>query len=239
MSGHSKWATIHRQKGINDAKKGAAFTKVAAAIAIAVRQGGSGDPAQNFKLRLAIEKARAVNMPKNNIARAIERGLGAGDGVALNEMMFEGFTPGGVGVLVEAVSDNKLRTGQQVRDILDKSGGIFGSSGSVSYLFRQLGEVRIKNIGLTDDDELQLIDAGVNDIEKTDDEWLLYCDKDKSYELKDKLEQLKYTVTSVEMIMQPTTWIEVEDEEMQAKVEAILTKLENLDDVQKVWSNYA
>jgi len=127
MSGHSKWATIHRQKEAKDAKRGSNFTKLAAAITVAVREGGGVvDPGQNFKLRLAIDRARQFNMPKDNISRAIEKGAGGGGSDELAEVVYEGFAPGGVAVMLEAFTDNKLRTAQKVREVFDKNGGTLG-----------------------------------------------------------------------------------------------------------------
>jgi YebC/PmpR family DNA-binding regulatory protein len=238
MSGHSKWSTIKRQKGINDAKKGAIFTKLAKAIAIAVSEGGGvTDPNFNFKLRLAMEKARQVNMPKDNINRAIDKAAGGGV-ERIEEVVFEGFLPGGSAVLVSALTDNRLRSAQAVREVLDKSGGSMGSSGSVSYLFSHKGELRIKNTGLGDEDELKMIDLGIDDIEMDDEGWTIYCDKDKTFEVKQGLENLGYTVESAELSMRPNTYIEVASDEIGGKIEAILEKLEDLDDVHKVWTNY-
>lgn len=237
MSGHSKWATIHRQKGLNDAKKGAVFTKLGKAISIAVKEGGGvGDPDKNFKLRLVVEKARQANMPKENIERAIDKGLGNQGGEELTEVMYEGFIPGGAAVIVMAVTDNKLRTAQQIREVLDKNGGSLGSQGAVAYLFSQKGELMIK---ARDEQELEIIDLGVDDIEKENEDWLLYCDKDQTFEIKEKLEKLGYAVLSVELVMKPIATVEINDLETRNKIENILERLEDLDDVQKVWTNYA
>jgi YebC/PmpR family DNA-binding regulatory protein len=237
MSGHSKWATIHRQKEANDSKRGAAFTRLSQAITLAVRQGGGiGDPEKNFRLRLAIEKARAANMPKDNIQRAIDRAAGAGDGVTLSELTFEGFLPGGAAVLVDVLTDNKLRTAQQVREVLDRGGGSMGSSGAVAYLFGQVGEVRIKAAGLTDDDELKIIDIGATDISREGGSWVIYCEKDNTFELKNKLEASGYTIEETGLVMRPGSFVEV-DGEAEEKAVAILSKLDDLDDVTHVWTN--
>ncbi len=241
MSGHSKWATIHRAKGIKDAKKGAVFTKMAQAITLAVRQGGGiGDPDKNFHLRLAMEKARQFNMPKENIQRSIERGMGNGEGESLAEVMYEGFVPAGVAVLVQAVTDNKLRTAQKVREVLDKNGGSMGGSGAVSYMFEHKGEIIVKaKPGIPiEDQELEIIDLGVDDIESSEEGLIIYCDKDKTFELKEKLEKLGFQIESAELTMKPTVLTDVSDTESRQKIELILEKLEDLDDVQKVWSNY-
>lgn len=241
MSGHSKWATTHRQKEANDAKKGAAFTKLAALITVAVKQGGGiGNPEENFKLRLAIDRARAVNMPKDNIQRAIEKGTGGNGGIELTEAMYEGFLPGGASVLVETLSDNKLRTSQEVRMVLDKNGGSMGSSGSVSYMYSHRGQVIVDLEGKNADEaELAAIDSGAEDIENEEGKMAVYCDKDKTFEVKQKLEAQGYKIESAELVMKPTTWMEVNEQETRDKIEKILNMLEDLEDVTHVWTNYA
>lgn len=244
MSGHSKWATIHRQKEDNDAKKGAIFTKVGAAISIAVRLGGGiDDPNTNFRLRLAMEKARQVNMPKENIMRAVEKGKGLGEGVKMEEVMYEGFAPMGVAVLVQVLTDNKLRTVQRVREIFVKGGGVMASQGAVGYLFAPKEELIVKpqasNPKSQEEQELEIIDLGIEDIEQDGDQLVVYCDKDKTTELKAKLEGIGFEVVGADLIMKPTGLVEVSDREERGKIESILEKLEELDDVQKVWTNYS
>ena len=240
VSGHSKWATIHRQKEVKDAKRGAAFTKLAAAITMAVREGGGvADANQNFKLRLTIERARQFNMPKENISRAVEKGSGARGENDLETVMFEGFLPGGAVVMAEALTDNKLMTAQSVRMLLDKGGGNLGGSGSVGYMFSQQGEVRIASGGLGEEDELKMIDLGAEDIVKEDGEWVIYCQKEKTFEVKANLERGGYRVVGAELTMRPTVMVEVGDKSVQERIEKILGALEDLEDVQKVWTNYA
>lgn len=243
MSGHSKWATIHRQKEVKDAKRGAAFTKLAAAIAVAVREGGRiGDPDKNFKLRLAIDKAKQFNMPKDNISRAIEKGMGVSGEGDLEEILFEGFLPEGCAVLLMAVTDNRARTSSQVRSYLDKHGGSLAGAGAVSYLFKPLGEVRVYVKPATqmpvDQQQLEMIDLGVEDIQLDDKEFLLYCQRDKSLELKEQLEKLGYVVSGVDLVQVPDMRVTVNDEQAQEKIEQILTDLEDMDDITHVFSNY-
>jgi YebC/PmpR family DNA-binding regulatory protein len=239
MSGHSKWATIHRQKEAKDSKRGAAFTRLAQAIVVAVRSGGGiGEPEKNFKLRLAVEKARAANMPKENIKRAIEKGMGGGDGSNLVEVTFEGFLPGNVGVLVDVVTDNKLRTAQQVREIVDKNGGNMASAGAVAYQFVQLGEIRVVNKSLTDVDELTFIDAGAMEIEKDNDEWRVVTSKDDLASCGEKINQLGYQVIGMDLTKRPNGMTVEVDEETAVRIEQIVAKLEDLDDVTHVWINY-
>lgn len=233
MSGHSKWATIHRQKGVNDAKRGVIFTKLGRALTYAARRGKGVDD--------IVAKARQYNMPKENISRAIERGMGGATGEELHEATYEGFAPGGVAVMVNTVSDNKLRAAQQVREVLERGGGILGSLGSVSYLFTPMGEIIIKaqNLKLKtqDEQELEIIDLGVLDVETEEDRFIVYCDRDKISTLRDKLTNLDYKVETAELTMRPTALVVVTDEETRNGVEDILGKLSDLDDVQKVWTN--
>ncbi len=237
MSGHSKWATIHRQKEAKDAKRGAAFTKLANVITIAVREGGGvGDPEANFKLRLAVEKARSINMPKDNIQRAIDRGTGVGGNVIFEQAMYEGFGPGGAAVLVDVATDNKQRTVSEVKNIFDKSGGNMGGVGSVSYLFRKRGLLEIEREQDSDEAMMKLIDLGVEDIEETDDGFLVYSDPHKLYEIKSSIESAGLKVRSAELVMDPTTSIELSGETAE-KLQSLLLKLEDLDDVQKVYTN--
>lgn len=242
MSGHSKWATIHRAKEVKDSKRAAVFTKLARNITQAVRQGGGiTDPAMNFKLRLAIDQARQVNMPKDNINRAIEHGASSGKGEQLTEVLFEGFAPGGVAVLVAVLTDNKLRTAQQVREIFDRHGGSMGGAGAVNYLFNHEGQlvVSLKPGKDSQEQELEFIDMGVTDLEIEGETVVLYCHKDQTFEIKEKLEAAGYVVTSAELTMKPSMWIEVKGEEDRSRVEIILEMLDDLDDVNHVWSNYS
>ncbi len=241
MSGHSKWATIHRAKEVKDAKKGAAFTKLANAITIAVREGGGiPDPDQNFKLRLVVDKARQVNMPKDNIQRAIDRAAGSG-AEAFTEALFEGFLPGGAGVLVQTVSDNKLRSQQQVREIIEKSGGNMANSGAVSYQFKLLGELNVVNPSKGKDDiELELIDEGVEEYEIDDSNgWFVWVEKNRLAQVREDLEKKGYEIKEAELTMKPGALVEVSDLLVKERIESILERLEDLDDVSHVWTNYA
>jgi YebC/PmpR family DNA-binding regulatory protein len=238
MSGHSKWATIKRQKGVTDAKRGQAFTKMSNAITIAVKEGGGvGDPASNFKLRMIIEKARAINMPKDNIQRAIERASGVG-GNALTEAVYEGFAPGGIAVMVHTVTDNKMRTVAEVKNIFEKSGGGFGSSGSVAYLFDQKGEITVPLSGKSFDDVMMVaLDANIDDIEEDAGVAYMYVSPTDLSRAKSDLEALGLTVTTVELVYKPKSTIDLPDESTQEKVMDFLEKVEDLADVQKVFTN--
>lgn len=244
MSGHSKWATIKRQKGAADAKRGQAFTKLANAIALAVRQGGGiGDPNQNFKLRLTIDKARAINMPKDNIDRAIERGMGkGGKGESLEETVYEGFAPGGVAVIVEAATDNKLRTNSEVKSLFDKNGGTMGSPGAVAYQFVQKGQIILKKeiLGGKTIDDVFLIaaDAGADDIEEENGEIIVFTNPTDLGKVRDALSAQGFTIEEFELTRRPTTTVQITDKETAEKVIAMLEKLESHDDVQKVYANF-
>jgi len=242
MSGHSKWATIHRAKEVKDAKRGAIFTKLGAAITVAVKQGGGvGDPDQNFRLRIVVDKAKQANMPKENINRAIEKGLIKTGTNALQEATYEGFLPGGVAVLVETVTDNKLRTAQQIRMVLDKNGGSLAGAGAVSYLFSSLGEM-VADIGGLGEEEAELlaIDTGVMDIDDMEDKkLLLFCERDRLYEIKKELEKKGMKVESAELVMRPVNVVEIQKSTDREKIEKIIGMLEEIDGVAHVWCNYA
>lgn len=243
MSGHSKWATIHRQKEVKDAKKGAVFTKMAGAITVAVKQGGGiGDPDKNFRLRLVVDKARQFNMPKENIARAIEKGVGSAGGAGISEAMYEGFLPGGAGILVEALTDNKVRTAQQVRTILDKGGGTMAGSGAVSYMFEAKGLLRTKlpqsGTKSRDEQELELIDLGASDIDEDGEGWVVFCEREKTFEMKQKLLEMGYEVESAEVVMRPSTLVSLSEEALE-RAAKLQEQLEELDDVTATWTNYA
>lgn len=237
MSGHSKWATIKRQKGANDAKRGALFTKLSKAISIAVQQGGGiGDPNQNFHLRLAVEAARNGNMPKENIERAIERAAGK-SGEAIEEAVYEGFGPGGVGIIVEAATDNKNRTTSEIANVFNKSGGNMGQPGSVSYQFKKMGQIIVAKNGKSMDDLfLDAADAGAEDVEDVDTEAFIYTNPSDLAKVRDSLTQKGIAVKEMELIYKPGITLSVSDEEAE-KVMALLEKLEDLDDVQKTYTN--
>lgn len=238
MSGHSKWAQIKRQKGVADVKRGALFTKLANAITVAVKQGGGiTDSAQNFKLRLVIEKARSINMPKENIERAIERAKGS-QNEQMEEVLYEGFGPGGVGIIVEAATDNKMRTGPIVKSTFEKNGGTLGNLGAVSYQFQQKGLITAKKDGKTlDDIFLQAADAGAEDIEDAGDEVLIYTKPEELAFVKENIGS-NLAITDAELTRKPVVTVAIEDKDTAGKVLGLVEKLENLDEVQKVYANF-
>lgn len=239
MSGHSKWATIKRQKGANDAKRGQAFTKLSKAITIAVRQGGgSPDINMNFKLRLAVEAARNANMPKDNIERAIERASGK-QAADLEETVYEGFGPGGFSVVVEALTDNKVRTVAEVKSVFNKNGGNMGAQGSVMYQFEKNGVIIVSKDGKTLDDIFMIAaDHGVEDIEDVDDEVMLYTKPDELSKVKDALEKEGLKITNAEISLRPIVMSPIADKAEAEKALQFIEKLEENDDVQKVYANF-
>lgn len=243
MSGHSKWSTIKRAKGVADIKRGQTFTKLANAITIATRQGGSGNPDDNPRLRMVIDEARSVNMPKDNIQRSIDRGLGRGGEQALEEVLYEGFGPGKVAFIVEGVTDNKLRTTQEVKNVFERGGGNLAGQGSVVYMFERKGEIRIKGKeGNKEDEMLELIDLGAGDVEDYIDDniqkYLVYTESSELNTMGNKITQGKYGVESQELVYKPNVLVSINDAETARKVLDFAEKLEGLDDVQKVYANF-
>lgn len=239
MSGHSKWSTIKRQKGAADAKRGQAFTKLANSITMAVKQGGGvTDPESNFRLRLAVDRARAANMPKDNIERAILRAEGKLEG-DLEEMLYEGFAPGGVAVIVSAVSDNRQRTASFIKNVFDKNGGTLASSGAVSYLFKKTGEIIVRKGSLSSDELLSKgVEAGVEDMEEEGDSVFFYVDQKNLQSTKKSLEDAGLAIESTEPIYIPMNYVTPPGGEGgAAKVLDLVAKLEELDDVQEVYTN--
>ncbi|MFA5933365.1 MAG: YebC/PmpR family DNA-binding transcriptional regulator [Microgenomates group bacterium] len=243
MSGHSKWSTIKRAKGVADIKRSATFTKTANAISIAARLGNSGDPDFNPRLRMELEAAKKVNMPKENVQRAIDRGLGKLPGQTLEEVVYEGFGPGKVAFLLEGVTDNRLRTNQEIKFIFDKNGGVLGANGSTSYMFDKKGEVRVKGKGKSVDDEmLELIDFGAEDVEDYLDEgkqmYLVYVTSLELNTMGTKITQAGYEIEESEIIFKPNILVEIKDEAIAEKVMNFAEKLEDHDDIHKVWANF-
>lgn len=242
MSGHSKWSTIKRQKGAADMKRGQTFTKIANAIKLSARTGG-GDPDSNPKLRVAIDEAKDVNMPKDNIQRAIDRGLGNIAGQNLEEVSYEAYGPGRVAFYIEGVTDNKLRTNQEIKGLLERSGGSLVGQGSVAYLFDRKGEIRVKGKGKGVDDEiLELMDSGADDIEDYQEDglqkYLVYTQQPNLTEVVNKITQMGYQIESKDIVFQPNTTTDINDVETAQKVINLAEKLESLDDVQKVYANF-
>lgn len=244
MSGHSKWSTIKRAKGITDAKRGQTFTKIANVITLAVKLGSSGDPGANPRLRLALEQAKSVNMPKDNINRAIERGLGKGK-QALEELIYEGFGPGRVAFYIEGVTDNRLRTNQEIINLFNRWGG---GLGNIVYMFDKKGELKVKSKnGNIEDEILELIDFGADEVEPLDDaygfqsdaqKYLVYTESSELNIMGTKITQAGYLVESQDLVMKPKIMQEIKDAETARKVLDFTEKLEEHDDIQKVFANF-
>jgi len=236
MSGHSKWSQIKRQKGVADARRGQLFTKLAREIIIAVREGGS-NPEANFRLRLAIQRARDNNMPLDNIERAIKRGSGETEAATMAEMVLEGYGPGGTAILVQALSDNRNRTLQDVRNIFSRHGGNLGESGCVAWLFDSKGVITIDTNDL-DAEELALnaIDAGAEDVKVENSYVEIYTKPEELEAVRGVLEQNNLPIASAELSMMPKTTVELE-EKAALQTLKLLDKLEELDEVQRVSGN--
>jgi YebC/PmpR family DNA-binding regulatory protein len=236
MSGHSKWSTIKRQKGVNDSKRSAMFTKVAREIAVAARAGG-GDPDANYRLRLAIDKARSINMPAENIKRSIEKATGGGEAEQFEEIVYEGYGPGGVAVLVEAATDNRNRTAAEVRSIFTKTGGQLAGSGAVAWQFEVRGVITVERDGV-DPDEVALaaIDAGAADVDTDADPIEIYTEPSELYAVRKALEDAGITVDDAESAMIAKQTVNLEADQVR-KALRLMDLLEDLDDVQRVTSN--
>ena len=236
MSGHSKWASIKHQKGVADARRGQLFTKLTREIIVAVRDGGI-DPTTNYRLRLAIQKARDSNMPLDNIERSIKRGSGEIEGATFIEMVLEGYGPGGTAILVEALTDNRNRTLQDVRNVFTRSGGNLGESGCVAWLFESKGLIRVITNDLdTEELALEAIDAGADDVNIENAHMEIYTKLEELETVRAALEQRNIPIASAELAMIPKTMINL-DEKAALQTLKLLDKLEELDEVQRVSSN--
>ena len=237
MSGHSKWASIKHKKAIVDARRGQQFTKLARAITVAARDGG-GDPESNATLANAVQKARDASMPKDNIERAIAKGTGAGaDANAIETVVYEGYGPGGVAVLVEALTDNRNRTGADIRHSFSKAGGNLGEPGSVSYLFNKRGIVLVDAGRYGEDDLLPAIEAGALDVTVDDDVYEVVTEPGDLAAVRAALDEAGIEVESAELTQQPTMRVQV-DEDVAAKLFRLIEALEENDDVDAVHANY-
>jgi len=238
MSGHSKWATIKRKKGAIDAKRGKIFTKLLKEIMVAARIGG-GDPLGNMRLKTAIIAAKAENVPKDNIDRAIKKGTGDLEGESYEEIVYEGYAPGGVAVLVETMTDNRVRTAGEVRHAFAKRGGNIGEPGSVSWMFEKLGLIWVDK-SVSDEETLMTIslEAGANDMIDNEDEWEIRTSPESFEKIKEELEKNKITIKSSEIQMVPSNTIFIDNEETAGLILKMMDMLDDCDDVQKVWANF-
>lgn len=236
MSGHSKWSKVKHQKASTDAVKGLVFTKASHAITIAVRTGaGVTDPAMNFHLRLAIEKARAVNMPKENIARAIERGKGD-DGNRSETIVYEAYGLGGVGLLIETATENRMRTVSTIKNLLDRYGGSIASPGAVQYMFVRRGLLGIAKDVPFDTVLEAAVSAGADDVVEREDIFEVFTNDTMVFDVKEKLENQHVPVQFARIIMNPKNTVPIA-KKLQEKLEELVEKLESLDDVHEVYTN--
>lgn len=234
MSGHSHFATIKRQKESKDAAKGNIFGKLSKMISIAIKSGGGPNPDMNFKLRVAIEKARQSNMPKDNIDRILKSAADKADNI--EEITYEGFGPLGVAVIVETATDNKNRTAQEIKSLFEKGGGTMGGPNSVSYNFENKGYLLVEKQSDADTQTLNLIDLGVEDVEVVEEGLEVYTMPDKLKEISDKIKNSGMNVLKMELTMVPKNYAQIDESQID-KIEKFIDSLENHDDVQKVYCN--
>ena len=238
MSGHSKWANIKHRKAAQDAKRGNLFQKLVRAIIIAAKDGG-GDPAMNMRLKTAIERAKAVSVPNDNITRAIKRGTGELGDITYDELTYEVIGPSGIAILVNVMTDNRNRTTPEIRALLTRNGGQMGSEGSVAWMFDRKGVIDVKGEGLDEDSLMTLgLDSGMSDMEESDEGFTLYCEPSDLDTLQKALEDNKYVVDNAEVSMIAKTPVEISDVEAARKVMRLVDALEEHDDVQNVYTNF-
>ena len=237
MSGHSKWATIKHKKAKTDSQRGKVFTKIIKEITTAARIGG-GDPNGNPRLRLAVDKAKEANMPNDNIDRAIAKGTGGGEGIILEDVVYEGYGPGGVAILVETTTDNKQRTVSEIRTILTKGGGTFAASGSVSYLFKKRGSIVFEKAEVEEEAlTMAAIDAGAEDIVSEETTIEVITSPENFETVRQALNKQGFKIANAELTMVPTNTVKVTDEQAH-KVLNLVNHLQDQDDVQSVHANF-
>lgn len=240
MSGHSKWNNIKRKKEATDGARAKVFTKIGREITVCVKEGG-GDPNSNSKLRELIAKAKANNVPNDNIERIIKKAASGGDSANYEAVTYEGYGPNGVAVIVEALTDNRNRTAGEVRHYFDKFGGNMGTQGCVSFMFTKKGVLVIEREDLDKDEDTVMSDAleyGASDFEADEDVFTIYTEPEDFSAVRDDLEKAGYTFVSAELEMVPSTYTKLEDEESITKMQKMLDMFEDNDDIQNVWHNW-
>ncbi len=241
MSGHNKWSTIKQKKGKNDAARAKIFTKIGRELIVAVKEGGSADPAVNSKLRDCIAKAKANNVPNDNIERIIKKAAGDNDSTNYESVTYEGYGASGVAVIVEALTDNRNRTAGDVRHYFDKYGGNMGTPGCVSFMFEQKGVIVIDREDLEADEDTVMehaLEAGAADFEADEDIFTVYTEPSDMGAVRDDLAAKGYNFVTAEVAMVPNTYVKVEDKETQEKLQKMLDMFEDNDDIQNVWHNW-
>jgi YebC/PmpR family DNA-binding regulatory protein len=237
MAGHSKWKQIKHYKAATDAKRGALFTKLIREITLAAKQGG-GDPEGNARLRTAVENARASSMPKENIERAIKKGTGDLEGVDYQEVTYEGYGPGGVAMMIEAVTDNATRTVADVRHRMSRGGGNVGTPNSVAWMFEKKGQILIDGAGRDEDSLMEaVLDAGGEDLRREDDQYVVTTAPGDFHAVRSTLQSKGLPIVEAELAMVPKTTVKVEGRDAETLLK-LIESLEELDDVQKVWANF-
>ena len=241
MSGHNKWSTIKQKKGKNDAARAKVFTKIGRELIVAIREGGSADPSVNSKLKDCIAKAKANNVPNDNIERIIKKAASGGDTANYEAVTYEGYGPNGVAVIVEALTDNRNRTAGEVRHYFDKFGGNMGTQGCVSFMFTKKGVLVIEREDLDKDEDTVMSDAleyGASDFEADEDVFTIYTEPEDFSAVRDDLEKAGYTFVSAELEMVPSTYTKIDDEDNKTKMQKMLDMFEDNDDIQNVWHNW-
>ncbi len=241
MSGHNKWSTIKQKKGKNDAARAKVFTKIGRELAVAVRDGGSADPSVNSKLRDCIAKAKANNVPNDNIERIIKKAAGGNDTANYESVTYEGYGPSGVAVIVEALTDNRNRTAGEVRHYFDKFGGNMGTPGCVGFMFQKKGVMIIEREDLDKTEDKVMEDAlefGASDFEADEDIFTIYTEPDDFSGVRQDLENAGYTFASAEIEMVPDTYTAIDDADVRTNMQKMLDMFEDNDDIQNVWHNW-
>jgi len=238
MSGHSHWAGIKYKKAAADAKRGKVWSKLARALIVAAKDGG-GDPAANLALRYAIDKAKGANMPKDTIAKAIKKGTGEIGGVSFEEALYEGYGPGGVAIMVDVLTDNRNRTGPEIKRLFEKHGGSLGTSGCVNWMFSKKGLIMVNSSAVGEDELLEIaLGAGADDMQNLGEVFEITCEASAYEKLKEVLEEKEIGTEVAEISMVPQTTVPVSDEAMAKKVISLMEAFEEQDDVQNVYSNF-
>lgn len=235
MSGHSKWATIKRQKGANDAKRGQLFTRLGNAISIAAKAGA--DPSMNPTLAMTVDKAKSANMPMANIERAIKRGSGQLGGAQIEQLLFEGYGPGGVGLIVETATDNRNRTTSEIRSAFAKHGGNLAEAGAVAFQFSRKGLIRVK-AETTEDNQLAMIEAGAEDVSASDGEIVVFADAQDLGRVRDQIRTAGFEIIEASLSYEPNSLIVIEDQAVLSKIENLIEAVEDQADVTEVYSNF-
>ena len=238
MAGHSHWAGIKHKKAAVDAKRGKLWSKLARMIIVAARAGG-GDPSANLSLRYAIDKAKAANMPKDTIEKAVKRGTGEIEGASYEEILYEGYGPSGVAIMVEALTDNRNRTAPEIKRVFDRSGGSLGTTGCVNWMFSKKGLITVSTFHVDEDQLLELaLGAGAEDMENTGEVYEITCDPGAYEELKKALEEKEIPIEVAEISMVPQTMVAIEDEHTARKIISLMEAIEDHDDVQNAYANF-